>query len=88
MEEKIYYENGQLGEVTIWKNGKKEGESKQYHKNGQLKEVTNYKNGKREGEDKYYFLNGEVEIFYWKNGKDITEQVLEKRELLGRIEQL
>jgi antitoxin component YwqK of YwqJK toxin-antitoxin module len=87
-EVKFYHNNGQLWEVSNWKNDNREGECKWYYDNGQLKAVRNYKDDKLEGECREYFENGRLEISYWKDGKDIAKQVLEKRELLERIKQL
>jgi antitoxin component YwqK of YwqJK toxin-antitoxin module len=87
-EEKSYYINGKLREIINWKDGKLEGEYKWYYKSGKLRVVSYYKDDKLEGERKYYYRNGKEEITYWKNGKNITEQVIEKKELLERIKEL
>jgi hypothetical protein len=88
-EEKSYYSDGELKTITNWKDGLLEGESKWYFKNGQLGAVSNLKDNKREGEIKTYRENGKLSgIYYYKNGNNITEQVLEKREILERIKEL
>jgi antitoxin component YwqK of YwqJK toxin-antitoxin module len=80
-----YYENGNLWEISNWKDNKLEGEHKWYHDNGHLREISYYMNDEREGESRSYSITGEEEITFWKNGEDITEQVLKKRELLEMI---
>ena len=42
---RYYHDNGQLGEIGIFKDGKKEGLYKQYHQDGSLDKTINYKNG-------------------------------------------
>jgi antitoxin component YwqK of YwqJK toxin-antitoxin module len=85
---KRYYPNGQLREISNYKNGLLEGEYKWYYDNGQLEEISNWKNDRLDGENKRYSYsdNEKLErISYWKNGIDVTEQVLAKRELLEEI---
>jgi antitoxin component YwqK of YwqJK toxin-antitoxin module len=82
---KIYYKNGNLREVSYFKDDKLEGESKWYYVDGKLGLVSNWKNGNREGECKTYLSDGRIEITYYKDDINITEKVLAKRELLDKI---
>jgi len=58
---KIYYENGQLQEEEIYKNGFFDGPYKTYYENGQLKSEAFYKDGKVEGLSKDYYRNGNIQ---------------------------
>jgi antitoxin component YwqK of YwqJK toxin-antitoxin module len=55
-----YYDNGQLLEKGIRKNGKKEGCWARYHENGQLSFKGTYKEGKRDGTWISYSKDGTV----------------------------
>jgi antitoxin component YwqK of YwqJK toxin-antitoxin module len=57
----IYYENGQLQEEEIYKNGFFDGPHKTYYENGQLKSEAFYKNGKAEGLSRDYYRNGNIQ---------------------------
>ena len=53
-----YYNNGQLRQSGVYKNGKKNGRWISYHKNGQLHSEGKYKNGKWEGQWVDFYENG------------------------------
>ena len=48
---KEYYENGKLGSIGSYKDGKREGEWKFYKENGKLEKIVHYKNGLRNHEN-------------------------------------
>jgi antitoxin component YwqK of YwqJK toxin-antitoxin module len=61
-------------------------ECKNYYENGQLLAHYFLKGKLLEGEYKIYTKNGELkDVYYWRDGKRITKEVFEKRELLERI---
>jgi len=49
------YDNGQVGEIGFYKDGKKEGKWKWFFKDGALKATGSYKNGKPVGARKWYY---------------------------------
>jgi len=53
-----YFPNGQLMQVSTYKNGKETGVEKNYHYNGRLAREGNYFNGDLEGKRTSYFENG------------------------------
>ncbi len=84
---RYYYDSGELDEVCIYKNGKKNGARKIYFKNGNLKQTMNYENNLLNGKFEEYYQNGDlkfkgnfvndkidglVEIMYPDNRKDIS----------------
>ncbi len=48
-ESKMFHENGQLSQISLFVNGRMNGESICYYKNGQLKSVWNFDHGMRTG---------------------------------------
>ena len=68
---KIWFENGQIREISNWKKGIQEGMYEVYYENGQLEEKVNWINGKRNGKLERWYKNGqkEQEIFF-KNGQE------------------
>jgi len=72
VEQKEYYENGQLKMGGKLLKGKMNGTWKAYFENGNLQSEGEFISGKRTGSGKVYYANGKLfyEGFY-KNGKEI-----------------
>ena len=67
-----YYENGQLEEKRIYKDGKENGEYLWYHENGQLRSKGSLKDGLQDGEFNTYYEDGSIEaVLICKDGKFI-----------------
>ncbi|MFT6699814.1 MAG: antitoxin component YwqK of YwqJK toxin-antitoxin module, partial [Porticoccaceae bacterium] len=67
-----YYPNGKATEISLYKNGLKDGASKKYSSEGILIEEVTFKNGKTNGVAKYFELDGNLkEIGSYLNGKRI-----------------
>lgn len=66
---KSFYENGQIENEWLYKNGSREGMSKGYYETGILAYEENYKNNELDGYSRHYHKNGKLwlETFY-KNG--------------------
>lgn len=54
------YDNGQLRNKRIYKDGKYDGSLKSYYENGQLREKGTYKDGIRNGPYEWYYKNGQL----------------------------
>ena len=70
------YDNGQLLEELVLKDGKKDGPQKTYYQNGQLKQEGTLKNG--------LHLDGHWK-FYYENGQLRSEQTYKNSELNGKL---
>ena len=65
-----YWENGQLGQKSSFKNGKREGPFVHYYDNGKILRKGTYKAGERVGPYLRYHENGQLaEKGTYKNGK-------------------
>ena len=65
---KQWHNNGQLYQIVIYKNGKREGVTKLWHTNGKLYRHAYYKNDLKDGEYKEW--NGKGELINHKLYKD------------------
>ena len=75
-----YYDNGQLMEKGIWKDGERDGPYEGYWDNGQLKLKRTYKNGDLDGPFERYHDNGElVSRGTFKDNKSCGEWLSEGR---------
>jgi len=73
-EEINYWDNGNLRNVSNYKDGEKEGINKDYYQNGELQEIGGYKNGEKNGEWKEYYRTGQLKgISSYKDGTSIGE---------------
>jgi len=94
-----YYPNGQIEEISNWKNGKLNGQYKKFHINGVLNFNIEHLNGKRkDGEFISYNMYGKiyqksniiggkregVSYTYYNNG-EIKEQVFFKNDMLDHV---
>ncbi len=57
---KRYYENGQLEEITNYKEGKEDGRWEKYYENGQIKTEGQYVEGDRDGKFIWYKKDGKI----------------------------
>ena len=64
-EERVYFDNGKVAELTTHKDGLRNGQWMQYYDNGQTKVSGTFVNDELEGPIQYFFKNGAREI----NGK-------------------
>ncbi|MDR2904864.1 MAG: toxin-antitoxin system YwqK family antitoxin [Helicobacteraceae bacterium] len=70
IEERGYYESGELAYIAPLKNGKREGIATYFYKSGKLLNEAPFKNGVKDGITKTYYESGE--LYYvkpYKNGK-------------------
>lgn len=80
---KKYFENGQIAEISNWKNDTLSGLAKYYYNNGGLYQECNYLNGKLNGEKIIYHENGIARVrLQYKN--DLLWQVKANYDSLGR----
>lgn len=69
-EKHVYFENGQLAETLLYKNGKEEGNAINYSEKGIVLKDFNFKNGELHGAYKDYTPKGELIVEgQFKNGK-------------------
>ena len=74
-----FWKNGQLQSESLYKEGKREGDSKAYYENGNLKSEGFYRKGEVEGTYKMYYENGSLmkEVPYKKGNTGATGTVKE-----------
>lgn len=66
---KFWYKNGQLQEVSDWKDDLQNGIYETFYENGKSKQKATWINGKREGKVEHWYENGQLEfIAFYKNG--------------------
>ncbi len=75
-----YYKNGQAFLKARFIDGKMEGPMLRYYKNGQIEVKGQYKNDLKEGVWTFYGEHGEKDTITYKNGRDVNEADVEKRE--------
>jgi antitoxin component YwqK of YwqJK toxin-antitoxin module len=81
-----HYDNGPILSMYESKKGSPVAEFKWFYPDGKVGVHCFYYDNNLDGEHKSYDPNGELRtISYYKNGIDITEQVIEKREVLKKI---
>ena len=86
--QKIWYDNGQLYQELIFKDGKYDGLQKEWYKNGQLYQEITYKDEKKDGLNRKWFENGKLyQEITWKNGKynDLCRTWYENEQLSQEI---
>lgn len=70
IEEKKYFDNGQLEFKVDLKQGKRDGISHRYYENGQLRAKQRWKDGSPDGLSEHYFPNGQMSLTgNWREGK-------------------
>lgn len=68
-EVKIWFENGQIKEISNWKEGIQDGMYQTYYENGQPQEKVNWINDKRDGKSERWHENGQKsEVMFFKLG--------------------
>ncbi len=75
-----YHKNGQVFLKARIENGKMEGPMLRYYKNGKIEVKGQYKNDLKDGKWIFYDENGKTDTVTFKNGRDINEKEIEKRE--------
>lgn len=75
-----YYKNGKPFLKARIVNGKMEGPMLRYYKNGKLEVKGQYKNDLKDGVWTFYGEHGEKDTITYKNGHDVNEADVEKRE--------
>ncbi len=75
-----FYKNGQAFLKARIVNGKMEGPMLRYYKNGKIEVKGQYKNDLKDGVWIFYGENGEKDTIIYKNGRDVNETDVEKRE--------
>ena len=69
-----FYENGNIGVRTSYKEGKMDGIEEEFYENGNIESRTSYKEGKIDGIEEWFDEQGNiVETTLWKDGELIEE---------------
>ncbi len=77
---KKYYKNGKPFLKAVIVNGKMEGPMLRWYKTGQIEVKGQYKNDLKDGVWTFYGEEGEKDTITYKNGHDINEAAVEKKE--------
>ena len=73
-EMKIFYPNGKVMGISIFKNGKLNGVSKMYYENGKIMTKMNFKDDELEGEAIIYDEDGKIlDKQFYKNGEEVIK---------------
>ena len=62
VDEKTYYNTGELESSVPYQNGEIHGQVRYFYKDGGLKRITSYRNGVMDGLDEHYYPNGHIFI--------------------------